>query len=105
MKPSWPMNPHSYGARIGDFGARIKATNLDKGDPVYGLPLNATEYKWFFEVIRFLSPNIVVVFISDNVSNRVLYIQSQIMLPEAEYLGDSNDPREYVVINCLQVLL
>ncbi|KAK1433829.1 hypothetical protein QVD17_10747 [Tagetes erecta] len=65
VKPVWSMNPHSYGARIGDIGARIKATNLDKRDLVYGLPLNATEYKWYFE--------------------------TQIGLPEAEYIGDLND--------------
>ncbi|KAL8230608.1 hypothetical protein R6Q57_000386 [Mikania cordata] len=65
VKPVWPMNPHSYGSRIGDFEARSKATNLDKPDSVYGLPLTAMEYKSFFEI--------------------------QNVMPEAEYIADSND--------------
>ncbi|KAK9066471.1 hypothetical protein SSX86_013793 [Deinandra increscens subsp. villosa] len=64
VKPIWPMNPHSYGSRTEDprvQSLRIEATNLDV---VYGLPLTAMEYKSFFE--------------------------SQIV-PEAEYITDSND--------------
>ncbi|MFS7971751.1 putative bacterial Ig-like domain 12 [Helianthus anomalus] len=64
VKPVWPMNPHSYGPRIGEFTLN-KAKNIDKVDSVFGLPLTAMEYKSFFE--------------------------SQNVLPEAEYIGDLND--------------
>lgn len=68
VKPVWPMNPHAYGSKTADPGihnTQLKATTLDKPDAVYGLPLTAMEYKSFFE--------------------------SQIVVPEAEYITDPSD--------------
>ncbi|KAI3765845.1 hypothetical protein L2E82_15891 [Cichorium intybus] len=68
VQPVWPMNPHSYTSETYNSGTQItqlKATNQDKPDSVYGLPLTAMEYKSFFE--------------------------SQNVVPEAEYISDLND--------------
>ncbi|KAI3726969.1 hypothetical protein L1987_66776 [Smallanthus sonchifolius] len=76
VKPVWPMNPHSYGSRTGDSGAqvtRIKAMNLDNLNSVYGSPLTSMEYRSFFE--------------------------SQNVVPEAEYIADSNDSHEWTDFN------
>lgn len=81
------MNPHSYGSKIDNFDM--------KPDSVYGLPLTAMEYKSFFEVSRVWFFEVICVYFSV-VSDGGLFTQSQNVIPEAEYITDSNDLHGWV---------
>ncbi|MCE3214867.1 hypothetical protein HAX54_000154 [Datura stramonium] len=74
MGPGSPLNPHSYGSKIHDFGMKPDKYYVNKAAALYALPLSPMEYRSIFGW------------------------QSQNLLPEAQYIVDpeySNGWRDF----------